>query len=137
MEARRGIAAVAALVTLAGVVVSSASAHSAPAQLRGSPVILHADYFARGHATYSHMLETSRGTYVAANGRSAARLSALSGRQTAGSSMLSSVPTGAKKVAVILFTFSDNTTQPYTPAYAQGVAFTNTNSVADYYQSVS
>src|SRR5207302_3193973 len=41
--------------------------------------------------------------------------------------------TGARKVAVVLFNFSNDTTQPYTPAFVGGVAFTNTNSVAAYY----
>ena len=45
--------------------------------------------------------------------------------------------TGAKKVAVILFTFSDSSAQPYTPDYARGIAFTNGNSVAAYYDESS
>ena len=42
-----------------------------------------------------------------------------------------------KRVAVVLFNFSNNPTQPYTPAFAAGVAFNNTNSVAAYYQNNS
>jgi hypothetical protein len=40
-------------------------------------------------------------------------------------------------MAVILFTLSDNGTQPYTPDVARGVAFTNSNSVAAYYAESS
>jgi chitodextrinase len=42
-----------------------------------------------------------------------------------------------KRIAVVLLNFSDNATQPYTLAYASGVAFTNTSSVAAYYKSNS
>jgi hypothetical protein len=42
-----------------------------------------------------------------------------------------------KRVAVVLFNFSNNTSQPYTPAHAAGIAFNNTNSVAAYYRSNS
>jgi chitodextrinase len=42
-----------------------------------------------------------------------------------------------RRVAVVLFNFSNNTAQPYTPAYAAGIAFNNTNSVAAYYRSNS
>jgi hypothetical protein len=42
-----------------------------------------------------------------------------------------------KRIAVVLFNFSNNTTQPYTPAIAEGVAFSNANSVAAYYAETS
>jgi hypothetical protein len=42
-----------------------------------------------------------------------------------------------KRIAIVLFTFTDNTSQPYTPAHAAGVAFTNSNSVAAYYAETS
>jgi hypothetical protein len=49
------------------------------------------------------------------------------------STTTSQAATGPKRVAVVLFNFSNDTGQPYTPAYAAGVAFTNTNSAAAYY----
>ena len=58
---------------------------------------------------------------------------AAGGIKAAPGSTSSVAATGVKKVAVILFTFSDSEVQPYTPAFAQGVAFTNANSVAAYY----
>jgi chitodextrinase len=42
-----------------------------------------------------------------------------------------------RRVAVVLFNFSNNTSEPYTPAHAAGIAFNNTNSVAAYYRSNS
>lgn len=51
--------------------------------------------------------------------------------------MASAAVTATKRVAIVLINFSNNTTQPYTPAYAAAVAFTNSNSVAAYYQSNS
>jgi chitodextrinase len=44
---------------------------------------------------------------------------------------------GAKRVAVLLVNFSNDTSQPFTPAFAAGVAFTNSNSVAAYYSDSS
>ena len=56
---------------------------------------------------------------------------AAGGVQAASTTIAATPTTGAKKIAVILLNFSDNTGQPYTPAYARGVAFTNANSVAE------
>jgi hypothetical protein len=53
--------------------------------------------------------------------------------QVAASATASTVSTGAKRVAVVLLNFSNDTSQPYTAEFARGVAFTNTNSVAGYY----
>ncbi len=43
----------------------------------------------------------------------------------------------AKKVAVILFNFSDDTSQPYTPTTAGAVAFSNGNAVASFFEEES
>jgi hypothetical protein len=45
--------------------------------------------------------------------------------------------TGAKRVAIVLLNFSNDTSEPYTPSYAAGIAFTNANSVAAYYAETS
>ena len=45
--------------------------------------------------------------------------------------------TTTKKVAVLLFNFRNDTRQPYTPAFAAGVMFTNANSVANYFAEES
>ncbi len=41
------------------------------------------------------------------------------------------------KVAVILFNFQNNSVEPFTPSYVQGVTFTNTDSVNAYYKEIS
>ncbi|HTI29631.1 MAG TPA: hypothetical protein VL687_04670 [Methylomirabilota bacterium] len=44
---------------------------------------------------------------------------------------------GAKRVAVVLINFANDASEPYTPSFARGVAFTNTDSVAAYYAETS
>jgi hypothetical protein len=57
---------------------------------------------------------------------------ALPGRRLSTASV-----SGAKRVAVLLVNFSNDTSQPFTPAFAAGIAFTNSNSVAAYYSDSS
>jgi hypothetical protein len=57
--------------------------------------------------------------------------------QVAAPSGTTHVAASTKRIAIVLITFTDNTTQPYTPAHAAGVAFTNPNSVAAYYAETS
>jgi chitodextrinase len=45
--------------------------------------------------------------------------------------------TGPKSVAVLLFNFSNNTAQPWTPAHVRGVVFDNSNSVDEYLRDAS
>lgn len=45
--------------------------------------------------------------------------------------------TGTRTVAVILFNFSNATSQPWTPASVRGVVFDNPNSVDEYYRDAS
>ena len=58
-------------------------------------------------------------------------------QQLSGSASASSAAAGAKRIAVVLFNFSNDPSEPYTPAYANGVAFTNSDSVAAYYADAS
>ena len=44
---------------------------------------------------------------------------------------------GTKTVAVLLFNFSNNASQPWTPATVRGVVFDNANSVDEYYRDAS
>ncbi len=62
---------------------------------------------------------------------------AAGGTQVIAATTTTTSSTGVHKVAIVLFNFSNDTTQPYTPGYADGVAFTNTNSVAAYYAETS
>jgi hypothetical protein len=81
---------------------------------------------------------TRKGHSLAVEDGSAAPLPATTGLAAAisGTANVSLSPT-TKRIAVVLLNFPDNATQPYTLAYASGVAFTNTNSVAAYYKSNS
>jgi hypothetical protein len=45
--------------------------------------------------------------------------------------------TGTRTVAVILFNFSNNVTQPWTLSHVRGVVFDNSNSVDEYYRDAS
>ena len=57
--------------------------------------------------------------------------------QATGSASGIAMSTGAHRVALILFNFANNATEPYTPDFARGVAFTNSDSVAAYYAESS
>jgi hypothetical protein len=58
-------------------------------------------------------------------------------QKLSGASTSTAVSTGAERIAIVLLNFSNDTSQPYTPAFAAGVAFTNANSVAAYYAESS
>jgi len=129
---------------------------AATTQVDGRLVDIHSDDFEHGAATHQYRLETDQGTFelrfadrfpelprasrVTVQGqRSGSTITVAAGgiKAAAGSAASTAATTGSKKIGVILFTFADNTVQPYTPAYAQGVAFTNANSVAAYYAEAS
>lgn len=58
-------------------------------------------------------------------------------QQAGGPSAPTTGASGAKTVAVVLLNFSNDRTEPYTAGYAEGVAFTNADSVAAYYAETS
>ena len=72
------------------------------------------------------MLPHRRGTAVAAPDGQGVHLAAGTAAAAAN-----------KKVAVILFNFSDDASQPYTPASARGVAFDSPNAVAKFFEEES
>jgi hypothetical protein len=57
--------------------------------------------------------------------------------QLAATTSTGTTSTGVKRLAVVLVNFSNDTSQPYTPEFAAGVAFNNTDSVAAYYAEAS
>jgi chitodextrinase len=69
--------------------------------------------------------------FVRAHGRT--NVVPLPGRRLSASASV----TGAKRVAVLLVNFSNDTSRPFTTAFAAGVAFTSSNSVAAYYADSS
>jgi chitodextrinase len=148
------------LVILASIVFlvlwgSGSSAFGSDGTFSGKLVGIHTDDFAHGRSTFRYGLATAQGTlelrfaddapvipsasevtvHGSRNGNTITV--AAGGIQAAGSTTATAPTTGVRKVAVILVTFADNATQPYTPAFAQGVAFTNSNSVAAYYSTAS
>ena len=154
----KGVAATLVVaIALAGALVGSSDATVPGTQviLQGRIVDVHTDDFAAARSTNTYVLETTHGTYrlqlpgqdpqiprtttVDVEGVARGPDVSVAANQlapAAGSRSLAAV-TGAKKLAVILFTFSDDTTQPYTPDFARGIAFTNSTSVAAYYRDVS
>ena len=161
MQARRRnlqlLLTLAALPVLLAIPVSLA-AHGAPAnEFRGRYVIQHSDDFAGGNAHFQPMLELADGDLLELNyGQRRApdvppgatvRVSGARQGNTVhvadGSTDVTSGPTttlaagSTKRVAVVLLNFSNNPTQPFTPAFAAGVAFNNANSVAAFYNSSS
>ena len=127
------------------------------ATFEGRYVVRHSDDFGGGKAVFQPALELANGDVkelVFSPGRkpsvnpgSRVRLRgeargnkivvADGSTQVTGSGSTTAAATATKRVAVVLFTFSNATTQPYTPAYAAGVAFTNSDSVAAYYAQSS
>jgi chitodextrinase len=70
--------------------------------------------------------------------RSGGRVAVADGSTTVTSDVANAAPTGTtKRVAIVLFTFSNATTQPYTTDQARAVAFTSTGSVATYFAQSS
>ena len=63
------------------------------------------------------------------------RLDVADGGMTtlAAASEAATTSAGTHRVAIVLLNFSNDTSQPYTIAFAGGVAFSNTDSVANYY----
>jgi chitodextrinase len=123
-------------------------------ELQGRYVLRHSDDFAGGKAQFQPMLELADGSQLELEygpGRApsvtpGSRVKIKGARQgdkvyvAADGTEVVSGPTSTtaaagttKRVAVVLFNFSDDQSQPYTPAYAAGIAFTNANSVAAYY----
>jgi hypothetical protein len=153
MKDRRALVSLALVIGL--IVNGGSSALGSGTSFSGRLVAIHSDHFADDHATFQYGLQTAQGVLalhfsgsepaipiasaVTVQGKRSgnAILVASGGVKTSGSTSATAPATGTKKVAVILFTFADNATQPYTPAFAQGVAFTNSNSVAAYYSTSS
>jgi hypothetical protein len=80
------------------------------------------------------------GTRIRVHGVSAGRtfLVADGGTESLASAPAStSTSIGAKRVAIVLINFMNDASEPFTPEFAAGIAFSNTNSVAAYYAASS
>ena len=119
----------------------------------GQLVAQHGDDVGRGRSEVSYVVKSESGVErvqvsasqaerlvgrqvrvaVAADGSNTVRAALTPASYSAGGT----AGTGQHRVAVVLLNFSNNPTQPFTPAFAAGVAFNNANSVAAFYNSSS
>ena len=159
--ARRASLLLVPLIALALLVPASIAAAS-PRTLQGVVRLAHGDAYAggvpQGSGVWDYSLVTSSGTYRLAFGGAGGKGPAtfLNGThvRVTGSLVGQTLAVGgnpadaqvqsqvvaapsAKKVALLLVNFLTNTAQPWTIAQAQGVLFTNTNSVANYFAEES
>ena len=152
----RLLLALAASAALAGSLVGGgASAGGGDVVLDGKLVTIHSDDFAHGKSTITSRLETAQGSFdlaladhdqplprtdtVRVHGVQSGNTIAVAagGISAAPGSTVVAATTGAKKVLFVLVMFADNSTQPVSQSTASGVFFTNSNSVAAYYSTVS
>jgi chitodextrinase len=134
----------------------SASGRGDDVTLDGKLTVVHSDDFAHGRSDFSATLDTGQATYDVqlADDTDLPRASRVrvhghqvnantvavgkNGLSAAPDSTVVAATTGAKKVLVVLTYFGDQSV-PSSPTQASvtGVVFTNSNSVANYYSTVS
>jgi fibronectin type 3 domain-containing protein len=159
---RSGILFVAGLLTatlgLGGVppAVADGGRPQGPASsLEGTLTSVHGDDFTAGRAVgRTYALDTGQetlrldgkvpakflGAHVRVRGtRKSDRFMVAEGdvQKTGSQPSTAAAVAGAKRVAVILFNFTNNASQPYTAAFANGVMFSDGNSVANYFSEES
>jgi chitodextrinase len=123
--------------------------------VKGTLEVRHADDFGHGHSQHWYTLRTAKGRLaldVSGNeleslggatlrvtGRQFGKTLKAGGKGSVKVVSSSTVVAGpqTKNVLVIMFTFSNNSTQPWTQTYANGVVFTNSSSIAAYYNEQS
>ncbi|MEO8272787.1 MAG: hypothetical protein ABI620_01805 [Chloroflexota bacterium] len=157
MSRRKALLSVLPALVLGLVVALPAAAASRPTEFVGTLELLHGEDSSATQATYEYTLQTAserikvrfprgaavpdgfvNGAVVRIRGnRDGTALAAADGATSA--QVLQSAPgwSGQRKLAVILMNFSNNTTKPFTRTYANGVVFTNPNSVRAYYAEQS
>ncbi len=136
-------------MAIAGVAVGAAPAladHPVDGQLRG----VHADYFDGGSSDTRWQLDTGEGmlrvlpTRIPALAPGEATVE-VTGKQRGGSvvgsvsaaSLQAAPALGARKLAVILFNFTADTRQPWTPAETRQRVFTNSTSTSAFFREES
>jgi chitodextrinase len=150
---------------LAGIVFAATLASSAAGvapSYTGELESMHGDAFSAGHSVNNRLLlKTADRKYLLAfDGRgpqdlvgqrvtvrgsvnsskisvSSLELAAAGGTGSKGTGTSTTVASTTKNVAVLLFNFQNDTRQPYTPAFASGVMFSNAASVANYFAEES
>jgi hypothetical protein len=152
------IAAMIAAVTGLGLLAAVGYEPASGDVLQGVLVVRHGDDFAHGKAVghaYSLLAGSSETELVFQGARPDDSLSghavrvtgsqqgsrfvvAAGGTKQVGGSTGSGSPAiGTRRVAVVLVNFSNNASEPYTAAFAAGIAFNNADSVAAYYAESS
>ncbi len=160
LRATRRIVAAAALVALIAEPGASLASDFAPAvgdTLGGRLVVLHSDDFAHGTSTDAYAVQAKDGTVAPVDVSLVAGVAQLVGKSVqlsvtgaqtesgliagsvvaSGVSSTSSATAGSGKVAVVLFNFTNDPSQPWTTSSVASTVFGATSSVAAYYQDVS
>ncbi len=152
------VAILAGLTGMTALTIAAPGATGPQASLEGTLSIRHGDDFSSGQISgHSYFLNSDQGETELffegsppedrVNGARVRVHGVLAGmtflvaaggtEKISAASTSTSYSTGARRVAIVLINFSNDTSQPYTPALAAGVAFTNANSVAAYYATNS
>lgn len=152
------LALISALLGLALVLPSAVAAGASWKTLEGTLVVAHGEDYRSGQprSVWYHSLVTSAGEVTLAfrgnrpdgflNGAKVRVRGTMAGKTlTVGSNKADAsvqapalaAVTGEKRLAVLLVKFAEGATEPYTVAQAQGVTFTNANSVANYFAEES
>lgn len=132
------------------------AAASSRVDLVGTLQLVHGEDFDTGAAIYDYHLQTGNervqlkfasaapdgfenGATVRVKGRRDGGTIVADGATATGTQVLMSAPgfSGPRKLAVILLNFTNNTTKPFTRAFANGVVFSNANSVRAYFAEQS
>jgi chitodextrinase len=149
------LAWIAAVLVAVLVPATGAQAHAGhEAEIEGTLRVRHDDDFAHGRAGFAYTLVTPDGPvqldlagerWSALAGKKlkihghldAGVLTGADGGVTQVSSGAVTSVSGAKRVAVVLFNFSNDTSQPWTASTVRGLVFDGTGSVNAYYQDAS
>jgi chitodextrinase len=132
------------------------AATASQVQLEGTLELIHGENFDTGAPTYDYRLRTDSGTVrltfdgdapdgfvngarVRVHGRRSGTATLAADGGTSSGTVLASAPgwSGARRVAVVLINFSNNTTKPFSRSYVNGIVFANANSVRAYFAEES
>jgi hypothetical protein len=152
LKSALAVAALAMLVLEPGASVSATPTASA---LSGRLVMLHSDDFAQGRESETYGVQREDGSVVEADMSKVHGAGAMVGRHVnlvgdaagsefvatssvaTGTSMETAAASGDQQTVVILFNFTNDTSQPWTSASVAKTVFGATSSVAAYYREVS
>ena len=125
-----------------------------PVRLAGRLVVLHSDDFVSGAESEHYAVQLANGTMVDADIASSPAADAMVGRDVelvadahdtslvtrsgpGSTSYTASAPAAVQQTAVVLFNFTNDTSEPWTTSTVNSTVFGATGSVAAYYREVS